>query len=326
MRHLILATWILAAPQQVPEPRSEQASEASASAIDEALEQKLRSMVIYHGYSIEEMAAATGQSVEFVRRALESFEISADSRPDRPEDGRLVILPYPGGRHPRLGFLEGAIDPRSDTKVSLVSPWGARDYAVVDLPEAIWWDDELLFLAHTHIPTLWTRAGIELDPMPWVSHPDRSLSNQRRLPNGVTIDAKVSPVHRGALMELSLTNHGDAPLRQLRAQVCVLLRGLSEFHEQTNELTALQSPYSARRSRQRPNRWLVTAWDGCHRAWANPECPCIHSDPSFPDCLPGQTVRARGVIAFVEAEDLQSALESVGRLNWAGPGAETRTP
>ncbi|MEW4567388.1 hypothetical protein AB1L88_05920 [Tautonia sp. JC769] len=316
---MIVASLIILAPRPALDPQAGRASEAPPGEFDEALEQSLRSMLVYHDFSVEEMAAATGRPAEFVRRALDHFELSRETRPELPDDGRLLILPYPGGRHPRLGFLDGAIDPRADTKVSLISPWGGREYVVVDLPEAIWWEDELLFLAHTHIPTLWTEAGIELGPQPWARQSDRSLSNRRRFPNGVTVDAKIVPVRQGVVMELSLTNHGEVPLRDLRAQVCVLLRGLSGFDEQSADWDALQAPYAARRSQDRADRWLVTAWDDCQRAWANPDCPCLHSDPKFPDCPPGQTVKARGVIAFVEAADFRSACDAVDRLNWDAP-------
>lgn len=325
MSALILATWLFVALRQDLAPTPEPVPNSSDEEFDAALEQKLRTMLLYHGFSRSEMAKATGRSTAFVQRALDHFGISVEDRPNPPDNGPLLILPYPGGRHPRIGFLDGAIDPRADTKVSLVSPWAPQEYAVVDLPEAIWWEDELLFLAHTHIPTLWTKAGIELDPVPWVTDSNGSLNNRRHLPNGVTIDSKILPIRHGVLLELSLSNEGEVPLRKLRAQVCVLLRGLSEFQEQSNDWTTLQPPYAVRRSQTNPNQWLVTAWDDCHRAWANPECPCIHSDPVFPDCLPGQTVTARGVIAFVEADDLRSAIESVQDLDWASPNAASRS-
>ncbi|WP_169980958.1 hypothetical protein [Tautonia rosea] len=325
MLHLMLAACALAVAQQGPGSVRGVCLEPGQCEFDDALKQKLQNMIVYHSFSLSEMALATGRPIDVIQRAIDHFRLSSETQPELPEDGTILVLPYPGGRHPRIGFLDGARDPRSDTKVSLVSPWAEREYVVVDLPEAIWWEDELLFLAHTHIPTLWTKAGIELPDEPWVVQPDRSLSNQRTLPNGVTISATIRPIHQGAMIELGLTNHGEEPLRNLRAQVCVLLRGLSEFRQQSTEFTTLQSPYAVRRSRQTPNHWLVTAWNDCHRAWTNPDCPCLHSDPAFPDCLPGETVRARGVIAFVEADDVQTAIQSVEQLDWADPSAGSTT-
>ena len=57
-----------------------------------------------HGYSQVETAMATG------REAPEVAWLQSRIRPAaRPAD-RLLLLPYPGGRHPRIGFLEGAVD------------------------------------------------------------------------------------------------------------------------------------------------------------------------------------------------------------------------
>ena len=70
------------------------------------------------------------------------------------------MLPYPGGRHPRIGFLEGAIDPQRETKLSVFTPWHDSSYVVADVPEAIWSNLGLTYLAHTHIPTIWTAQKI----------------------------------------------------------------------------------------------------------------------------------------------------------------------
>lgn len=283
------------------------------------LRRKLEHMVWYHGFETAEMAAATGLTEGQVEDAIERFGISPENRPERPHDSPPMVLPYPGGRHPRIGFLDGAINPRADTKVSIVSPWDPPSYLVVDLPEAIWWGDRLLFLAHTHIPTIWTEAGIELETEPWIAGAGGSLSNRRTLPNGVEIAAEVVPTRGAVLMELRLTNGSDEELTELRAQHCVLLRGAEGFDGQDDENTVIRTPYVARRSANGP-RWVVTAWDACHRAWSNPPCPCLHSDPIFPDCPPGQSVQARGVIAFVEAETVEQAIRSVESIGWRTQG------
>src|SRR5262245_30865064 len=83
-----------------------------------------------HGYSQAETAMVVG------REAREVWQLR-DRHGIRPRVGagdRLLVLPYPGVRHPRIGFLEGAIDPHRDTKASLFLPWGG--YVVIDFPEA----------------------------------------------------------------------------------------------------------------------------------------------------------------------------------------------
>ena len=84
----------------------------------------------------EEIAAATGLGPSAVAEALRKFEITADRRPKRPVEAPLLVLPYPGGRHPRIGFLDGAVDPQRETKVSVFTPWDDSSYVVVDVPEA----------------------------------------------------------------------------------------------------------------------------------------------------------------------------------------------
>ena len=59
------------------------------------------------------------------------------------------------------------------------------------------------------------------------------------------------------------------------------------------------------------SRWIITGWESLDRTWHNPPVPCIHSDPSFPDCGPRETVRARGVLLFHEGRDIDSFLESL---------------
>src|SRR6202008_264781 len=98
-----------------------------------------------------------------VRDALKKFDISATTRPKRP--GGLLVLPYPGGRHPRIGFLAGAVRPQRETKVSVFAPWDETSYVVADVPEAIWSNLGLTYLAHTHVDTVWTKQQIELEPL-----------------------------------------------------------------------------------------------------------------------------------------------------------------
>src|ERR1051326_17357 len=91
---------------------------------DEAeLAEWLQIMVWYHHYGDEEIAAVTGMRLEEVMSARNRLDISPNNRPSRPGDAPLLVLPYPGGRHPRIGFLEGAVSPRRETKASIFTPW-----------------------------------------------------------------------------------------------------------------------------------------------------------------------------------------------------------
>ncbi|HUU29002.1 MAG TPA: hypothetical protein VM123_14430 [archaeon] len=45
-------------------------------------------------------------------------------------------------------------------------------------------------------------------------------------------------------------------------------------------------------------RWIGLIWDPPRNLMANPVNPCFHSDPSFPDCPPGGTTGAQGILLF----------------------------
>jgi hypothetical protein len=285
---------------------------------DAELRYWLQNMVWHHRFTVAEITAATGLSSEQVSAAIEKFGINAKTRPARAADAPLLVLPYPGGRHPRIGFLEGAVRPQRETKFSVFTPWDDASYVVLDMPEAIWSNLGLTYLAHTHIPTIWTKEQIELQPLEWQRSGDRdepALQIERKLPNGIAFGARVWPGRDGVRMELWLTNGSTQPLSDLRVQNCVMLKGAAGFEQQTNENKLLCAPFAACRSAV-GDRWIITAWDHCHRAWANERCPCLHSDPKFPDCAPGQTRRLRGWLSFYEGEDVEGEFQRIGRANW----------
>jgi len=244
-----------------------------------------------HGYTSPEMRQVTGMA------ALRGTPPSPG--PSRPQAGGVKILPYPGGRHPRIGFLEGAVLPQRGTKASVFLPWDPASYVVVDLPEAIFSNLGLLWLAHTHIPTIWDARNTWLDNIDWTRGEGGMLSFRRELPNGVGFGASIRAAGGEVAMELWLHNGTPQPLSKLRAQVCVMLKGAAEFHRQTNANKVLRAPVAEVRGDD-GRRGILTEWEPCDRVWGNPQVPCLHSDPVFPDCPPGGTVRARGRLWFPE--------------------------
>ena len=275
----------------------------------------LGNMVWYHRYAREEITAATGLGPEQIDRALKGFDIRPETRPYKRAGSPLPVLPYPGGRHPRIGFLDGAIDPQRETKISVFAPWDQQSYVVVDVPEAIWSNVGLVYLAHTHVPTVWTKQSIRLKPLEWNRRDDGSLDIRRELPNGIVFATSVRPQVDFVRMEMSLTNGTATTLRDLRVQMCVMLRGCEEFTAQSNENKVFQEPYSAVRSAD-GRRWVITAWEPCHRAWGNAACPCLHSDPKFPDCAPGETQSIRGFVSFYEGDDARQEFRRIEATGW----------
>lgn len=265
----------------------------------------LENMVVFHRYSDAEVATVLGVAADDVPRLLARYGIDRDAPvPESPE--RLRVLPYPGGRHPRIGFLEGAVAPQRGTKCSVFAPWDPTSYVVVDLPEAIWWQrdgkPELLYLAHEHIPTHWSKAGVELPPIDWTRRADGGLEFERRLPNGIVFGACVVPGRERAEMLLYIENGSDARLTGLRAQVCVLLGGARGFSAQTSEN---KSSIPGAVQCVAGDRAIGTGWDG-GRVWHNPRCPCMHSDPSFSDLDPGERAEKRGFVGFVPTSLIQN--------------------
>ena len=269
----------------------------------------LENMAWHHRYTIEEMVMATGLAQEQIEGALRKFDISPGRRPTRKPGDPLLVLPYPGGRHPRIGFLEGAINPMRGTKFSVFLPWPGEGYVVVDLPEAVWANGELIFLAHTHIPTVWDKKGQSLKNIDWTREPNGRLEGERTLPDGVAFGARVLPRRESVEMELWVRNGTDTVLTRLRAQVCIMLKGAPGFNAQTDDNKVTLDKAIAVRSKD-GERWIATAWDH-GKPWANPKVPCIHSDPHLPDCGAGKTVRARGRVFFHEGRNIENAIREI---------------
>jgi hypothetical protein len=271
----------------------------------------LENMAI-HEFDVTETSAATGIEPARIGDALKRFELTDVSRVKTGASDRLLVLPYPGGRHPRIGFLEGAIRPQRETKCSVFAPWENGGYAVVDVPEAIWFlpqgERKLLYLAHTHVPTVWTEQSVDLEKMEWKRMDDGQLEIERLLPNKVAFGARVRTAADGIRIDLWIRNGSSETLSGLLVQNCVMLKALSGFNEQTNDNKVFESPFAACHDAA-GNRWVITGWQRCERPWANVNCPCLHADPQFEDCPPGETRRLRGWLSFYEGDNLKGELQ-----------------
>jgi hypothetical protein len=275
----------------------------------------LENMVWHHNFTTAEIIAATGLSANDIDAALKKFKISAATKPRRAADAPLLVLPYPGGRHPRIGFLDGAIRPQRETKVSVFTPWDDGSYVVVDVPEAIFTNLGLTYLAHTHVPTIWEKQKVELEKLEWNRRADGSLDIERKLPNGIVFATKIMPRKDGVLMELRLTNGTKEKLTDMRVQNCVLLKGAKGFDALTNDNKVFAAPYAACKSAD-GKRWVITAWEPHQRSWGNVKCPCLHSDPKIPDCPAGETQRLRGWLSFYEGDDVQTEFRRLNLSGW----------
>lgn len=293
-------------------PRPDEIANARKPKNQSELNQWLEIMS-FHNFTAEEITAATGLPLSMSKQHLE-LPLTT------PLASHYPLLPYPGGRHPRIGFHEGAVRPQRETKVSIFAPWDDRSsYVVADVPEAIWYNREegqreLLYLAHTHVPTLWSRQGVELEKREWRTERGVLVSD-RQLPNGVEFGTRVRAVENHIEFEQWLTNGTDRELTGLRVQNCVMLKGAPEFAQQTQDNKVFRDPYAACRDDD-GKRWIITAWENCIRPWGNARCPCLHSDPQFPDCPPGETVKLRGRAWFYEGEDIEAEFDRMEATGW----------
>ena len=282
---------------------------------DADLRDWLENMVVFHGFTPVEVGAATGLTPDEAMEAIRRLGLVGQAAPPRKAGDPLRVLPYPGGRHPRIDFLEGAIRPQRETKLSVFTPWDTASYVVVDVPEAIFSNLGLAYLAHTHIPTIWEQQGVTLAPLEWNRELEGTLGSERTLPNGIAFGARVRPSPTEVRLELWLRNGTTGKLTGLRVQNCVMLKGASGFNHQTQTNKLFKPPYAAVHS-EAGRRWIITAWDPVQRCWGNEQCPCLHSDPQFPDCPPGQTVRARGWLSFYEGSEVQAELNRIEATGW----------
>jgi peptidoglycan/xylan/chitin deacetylase (PgdA/CDA1 family) len=228
----------------------------------------------HHGYNAAEVQRAFGQPMPIPRL----------------RQSQQPLLPYPGTRHPRADFLDGAVDPFRGTKLSLFLPTGG--YAVIDLPEAIFSNLGLTFLAHTHVPTIWNADNVIIDNVDWRREPNGALRSQWKLPNGIEFGA-TADYRDGLDMTLWLKNGTTQPLTGLRTQICVLLKEAKGYAAATNDNKRFGKQAAAVESAA-GGQWLIAKWERAGRTWGNARCPCFHADPVLPDCPPGETVRVKG--------------------------------
>ncbi|HRK35679.1 MAG TPA: polysaccharide deacetylase family protein [Candidatus Hydrogenedentes bacterium] len=264
----------------------------------------LQNMREHHGYSLEEAATVFGMPAKTLESRAKQIESSFVSWPEKGDAKNLRVMPYPGGRHPRIGFLDGAVSPQRGTKASIFSPWDASSYAVIDLPEAIFSNLGLMYLAHTHVQTIWEQKHIAIDNVDWQRHPDGSLSSEWTLPNGVSFGASIVPRTSSADLELWLKNGTSEPLGKLRTQICVMLKGMKDFNDQTNNNKRFDGSVAGAHSVD-GKTWLLVAFEQCGRAWGNEKCPCLHSDPVLPDAAPGERVSVKGKVWFYRGGNVE---------------------
>jgi peptidoglycan/xylan/chitin deacetylase (PgdA/CDA1 family) len=268
----------------------------------------LKNMLVDHRYSWAEAARAAGWTTNEVKERAAELNITPDKPREAATNGRVHVLPYPGTRETRRGFFAN-VDAQRGTKASVFLPWDPASYVVVDLPEAIFSERRLLFLAHTDVPTIWDKDNVIIENVDWERQPDGSLLHERTLANKIAFGASVIPKRGSVEMELWLRNGTEQPLARLRTQICTMLKGAPAFNDQTTTNKIFKCPSVAVHSAG-GDRWILMAWERCGRAWGQPLVPCLHADPIMADCAPGETVRVRGRLWFYEGKEVEREIET----------------
>ena len=137
---------------------------------------------------------------------------------------------------------------------------------------------------------------------------DSGWKVERQLPNGVEFGCTAEPQERDLLLNLWIKNGSDEPLSGLVVQNCMMLARATGFDQLTNDNKLIEKPFVACHEGTK-SRWIITGWQNCVRPWANQPCPCMHSDPQFPDCPPGDSRQLIGVLSFYAGTDIQSELK-----------------
>lgn len=214
------------------------------------------------------------------------------------------------------------------------TPWACHDYLWLDIPEALFAGDELLFLSHTN--PRHPSQNPSLPAVPWRRRAD-GIEFERTLSNGVRFAASVT-CRGGRVVDLSLfiENGSDRPLCNITLQTCVYLRALDEFNQPTTENKFVHAPrrgwitlkaateveQAQARGRYRigfrkgppvadlpvmlcrsrgGDRLIAMTWhDHTFSLIGNPAHPCMHADPFLPDLTPGRCHSICGRIAFFD--------------------------
>ncbi|MBI3849717.1 MAG: hypothetical protein HY298_05420 [Verrucomicrobia bacterium] len=232
-------------------------------------------------------------------------------------------------------------------QIAWISPaWPSQEYLWLDFPEEIFSNQGLLFLSHVNpkFPGVFP----DLPAVPW-QEISNGLAFERRLPKGVSFGGSVVRKFDTTVgLELHIENGSQEPLTDIKLQTCLYLRTIKEFADFTNENKFVHLPDLGWQSYPKANEakveagryrlgwrtgraladWSIMAtvsneskrlvaftWlkDGFSLV-CNPRHPCMHSDPKFPDLVPGAKASIHGEIIFFEGtlDDFSAFLKKSG--------------
>lgn len=221
--------------------------------------------------------------------------------------------------------------------IAWISPsWPSQDYLWLDFPEAIFTSQGLLFLSHVNPP--FPTVHENLPAVPWTVG-EKGISFERTLPSGIGFGGSLEKNGETVVnLELHIDNGSKEPLNNIELQTCAFLRGIKEFADYTRDNKYIHTPdkgwitmEAARefpeggnqpyrlgwRSRGNPivdvpmavtlsnngDRLFAFTWqESTLSLVSNPNHPCVHADPKFPDLAPGERASIKGKLVFFEGK------------------------
>jgi len=221
-------------------------------------------------------------------------------------------------------------------QIAWVSPsWPSQDYLWLDFPEAIFSSQGLLFLSHVNPP--FPTVHEKLPSVPWTVS-ENGMSFERMLPDRIAFGGSLMKRDDTTVdLELHIHNGSGEALNDITLQTCAYLRGIKEFAAFTRENkyihTADRGWISMEAARALPEGGdapYCLGWRGgnpiadlpvavatsgeADRLFAftwgtstlslvgNPNHPCVHADPKFPDLAPGERASIKGRLIFFEGK------------------------
>lgn len=223
--------------------------------------------------------------------------------------------------------------------IAWVSPsWPSQDYLWMDFPEAIFTSQGLIYLSHINPPI--DTVYDSLPAVPWTVTDD-GISFDRVLPSKIAFGGSLKKSSDTTVdLKLHIHNGSGDPLNDITLQTCAFLRGIKEFGDYTRENKYIHTPdqgwitmEAARdlpeganqpyrvgwRTRGNPiadapmvamvsnredaDRLVAFTWGKSTLSMvSNPNHPCFHADPQFPDLAPGENASIHGKLIFFEGK------------------------
>jgi len=211
-------------------------------------------------------------------------------------------------------------------------PWSSREYIWLDFPEAIFSDNELLFLSHIN-PVIPYKFRY-MQSVKW-EETGKGIVYKQELPNGIRFGGSVAKKNENTIsLELWIQNGSDEPMKDVKLQTCAYLHGIEEFDQKTSENKLVHvagqgwMPYMEAKEiddvkgkyhigwlsgpkvvdlpvilalTKEPGHLVAFTWfENTYSFVGNKNHPCFHADPRIGDIEPGGSKTIKGELIFFE--------------------------